>query len=141
MRTLTHSSWRRSFARKGCTRDTNAASIAFAYGLTQVIEPTGEPIAGALGLSDWTSRDLFKPAISIRFGANYIGSQLRRFETPYAALAAYNAGAGHSGRTVVDRSTIGETPADFVEAVDFAETRHYIEIVMTSYAYYRLVHR
>lgn len=119
--------------------DTNAVSIAFAYGLTQVIEPTGEAIAGALGLSDWTTRDLFKPAISIRFGANYIGSQLRRFETPYAALAAYNAGPGNAERW--STATIGQTPADFVEAVDFAETRHYIEMVMTSYAYYRLAHR
>lgn len=119
--------------------DTNAVSIAFAYGLTQVIEPTGEAIAAALGFSDWTTRDLFKPAVSIRFGANYIASQLRRFETPYAALAAYNAGPGNAERW--SNATIGQTPADFVEAVDFAETRHYIEIVMTSYAYYRLAHR
>lgn len=119
--------------------DTNAVSIAFAYGLTQVIEPTGQALADALGVEGWTTDDLFKPAISIRFGANYIGSQLERYGTPYAALAAYNAGPGNAERWV--NGTIGQTPADFVEAVDFAETRHYIEIVMTTYAYYRLAHR
>jgi soluble lytic murein transglycosylase len=119
--------------------DTRAVSIAFAYGLTQVIEPTGQAIADSLGVEGWTTRDLFKPAISIRFGANYIGSQLRRFDSPYAALAAYNAGPGNAERWTA--ATIGQTPADFVEAVDFSETRHYIEIVMSSYAFYRLAHR
>ncbi len=119
--------------------DTNAVSIAFAYGLTQVIEPTGQAIADAIGMQGWTARDLFKPAVSIRFGTNYIGSQLRRFNDPYAALAAYNAGPGNAERWT--NATIGQTPADYVEAVDFAETRHYIEIVMTSYAYYRLAYR
>jgi len=119
--------------------DADAVSFAGAIGLTQVISPTGQAIAAALGFSDWTPDQLTRPAISVRFGAYYIGAQLRRFGNPYQALAAYNGGPGNA--LVWGASASPANPADFTEAITFAETRSYVEHVMTSYAVYRFAHR
>jgi soluble lytic murein transglycosylase len=114
--------------------DPSAGSSAGAMGLTQVIPSTGEAIANALGVASFAPSDLFRPAISLRFGAYYLGGQVRRFGDPYAALAAYNAGPGAAGRWV---GVAGGAPApDFVEAIDFSETHDYVERVMDHYAHY-----
>ncbi|MEZ4494928.1 MAG: lytic transglycosylase domain-containing protein [Dehalococcoidia bacterium] len=119
--------------------DPNALSIANAYGLTQVIPATGESIASALGYADWQVWDLWRPAVSIEFGAYYIGAQLRTFGSPYVALAAYNGGPGHAGvwASIAD----SDDPADFVEAVAFTETQGYVIRVMENYARYRALYR
>ena len=68
---------------------------AGALGLTQVIPSTGEAIAGDLGSADFAASDLFRPNVSLRFGASYLSDQLQAFDgDPYRALAAYNGGPG-----------------------------------------------
>jgi soluble lytic murein transglycosylase len=119
--------------------DPTAGSGAGALGLTQVIPVTGEAIASALGVEGFTPADLFRPAISLRFGANYIGGQLKRFSSPYHALAAYNAGPANASRWAA--ASAGATPADFLEAVDFSETYRYVEFVMEHYARYVRAYR
>ncbi|MEX1102760.1 MAG: lytic transglycosylase domain-containing protein, partial [Dehalococcoidia bacterium] len=117
--------------------DANAGSHAGALGLTQVIPPTGEAIAQSLGV-DFAPADLFRPAVSLKFGANYIAGQLRAFGNPYHALAAYNAGPGNAERWA---NFAGGSPADFAEAVDFAETQGYVISVMEHYAHYMAAYR
>jgi soluble lytic murein transglycosylase len=117
--------------------DADAGSIAGALGLTQVIPPTGEAIAQSLGV-EFAPSDLFRPAVSLRFGANYISGQLRAFGNPYHALAAYNAGPGNAERWA---NLAGSAPADFAEAVDFAETQGYVISVMEHYAHYQAAYR
>jgi soluble lytic murein transglycosylase len=115
--------------------DPDAGSSAGALGLTQVIPPTGEAIADALGIDDFTVDDLFRPQLSLRFGANYIGSQLRAFdENPYHALAAYNGGPGTAANAI---ETAGDDIDLFVEDLEFDETRLYVKLVMENYARYR----
>ena len=82
--------------------------------------------------------DLVRPAVSVRFGAYYLGTQLRRFGDPLAALAAYNAGPGNARRWQEGGSGSG---ADFVEGVDIGETQHYVVAVMEHYAHYRRAYR
>lgn len=114
--------------------DPTALSSAGAIGLTQVIPSTGEGIARALGLTDWKASDLLRPAVSLQFGAYYIGSQLKHYGDPLAALAAYNAGPGNAIRwtTLKDPSNA----ADFIEAIDIPETQNYVQSVMEYYSLY-----
>ncbi len=117
--------------------DASAGSHAGALGLTQVIPTTGEGIARALGVG-FRADDLFRPAVSIRFGAYYLGGQVRRFGSAGAGLAAYNAGPGSIPRwTAAARS---DSLADFVEAIDIEETRRYVELVLEHYAHYRMAY-
>jgi soluble lytic murein transglycosylase len=114
--------------------DPAAGSSAGALGLTQVIPPTGQGIADALGVEGFVADDLFRPSVSLRFGAYYAGEQLRQYQgNALAALAAYNAGPTNAARWLAEASA---TPADFVERVDIPETQHYVEVILEHYAHY-----
>src|SRR5207244_9455601 len=52
--------------------DPEAGSGAGALGLTQVVPGTGEQIAARLGITDFTANDLYRPKISLQFGASYL---------------------------------------------------------------------
>lgn len=114
--------------------DAAAGSSAGALGLTQVIPETGEGIAAALGVKGFVADDLFRPSVSLRFGAYYLAGQIKRFGRPWAALAAYNAGPGNSARWL--EATGNGGAVDFVEHVDYEETAHYVAIVLEHYAHY-----
>ncbi|MBI2767287.1 MAG: transglycosylase SLT domain-containing protein [Chloroflexi bacterium] len=118
--------------------DAAAGSPAGALGLTQVIPETGSAIAQSLGI-DFAAEDLFRPAVSIRFGANYLAGQLRRSGNAYLALAAYNAGPGNADRWAA-RGRLLAAP-DLVESIDIPETKGYVELVMDHYAHYLAAYR
>lgn len=112
-----------------------AVSSADALGLTQVIPDTADGIAAALKEEDFRYLDLFRPNVSIRFGAYYIGTQLNGFGgNERAAVAAYNGGPGNAGSWL---ATAGGDNDVFVETITFAETRSYVELVLENYALYR----
>jgi len=115
--------------------DPLAGSHAGALGLTQVIEPTGRAIAGELGIADFEMRDLYRPALSLRFGAHYIAGQLAEFDgNIYHALAAYNGGPGAALNAI---ELAGDDIDRFVEDLEFDETRLYVRLVVENYARYR----
>ena len=115
--------------------DPAAGSTAGALGLTQVIPQTGAQIAASLGV-EWDVQSLFDPATSLRFGAHYLAAQLEGFDGDLlAALAAYNAGPGNAARWYDQQWLDG--PDGYVDAVDFIETRRYLETVLENYAMYR----
>ncbi|HEY5639564.1 MAG TPA: transglycosylase SLT domain-containing protein, partial [Dehalococcoidia bacterium] len=112
-----------------------AVSPAEAMGLTQVIPPTADGIAEALGEDDFTYLDLFRPNVSIRFGAYYIGTQIEEFGgNERAAVAAYNGGPFNAGSWL---EAAGGDNDVFVETITFSETRAYVELVLENYALYR----
>lgn len=115
--------------------DPAAGSVAGALGLTQVIPPTGEAIAASLGVSEFEASDLFRPAVSLEFGADYLGGQVKRYGDPLLALAAYNAGPGAASRWAAEGA---QSPAELVEVVDFVETRTYVTYIYEAYAHYQL---
>ncbi len=115
--------------------DASAGSSAGALGLTQVIPPTGESIAAALGVRGFVAADLFRPSVSLRFGAYYLAGQIQRYGSPYLALAAYNAGPGSAARWAA-RAGANASGPDVVEAVDISETSDYVEKIMDHYAHY-----
>ena len=113
----------------------DAESSAGALGLTQVIPSTADEIAAQLAEADFTYVDLFRPNVSLRFGARYLGSQLELFDGDIAAaLAAYNGGPGNALRW---REIASGDPDLFLETINFSETRAYVELVLEHYARYR----
>jgi soluble lytic murein transglycosylase len=115
--------------------DPDAGSTAGALGLTQVIEGTGRAIADDLGVFGFSVSDLYRPRLSLRFGASYLADQLAQFDgNAYYALAAYNGGPGTSFNAI---DSAGDDLDLFVEDLEFDETRLYVKLVMQNYARYR----
>jgi soluble lytic murein transglycosylase len=112
-----------------------AESFAAANGLMQVIPTTGQEIRNDLNWPpDYTTADLQKPYVSVRFGTHYLNKQRRFFEGDmYAALAAYNGGAGNS---LIWRERSAGDPDVFFSVINFEETQRYIRTIAANYAIY-----
>ncbi len=111
-----------------------ARSSAAAQGLAQVIPDTGAWIAQRLAWPDFVNEDLYKPYVGLRFGGYYLSQQLANFENQvHAALAAYNAGPGNAARWY---ETAGQNHDAFVDTINFAETRLYLERIYEGFSVY-----
>jgi soluble lytic murein transglycosylase len=127
-----------AFIRQESLFDPRAISPVGALGLTQVLPGTGEEIARELGVNDFASDQLLHAGLNLRFGAKYMADQVRRFDGEiFVAFAAYNAGPAAAARW---RELSGSDADLFFEAIDYAETRHYVEIVSENYAIYRYLY-
>ncbi|MBL6966395.1 MAG: transglycosylase SLT domain-containing protein [Anaerolineales bacterium] len=110
-------------------------SSAGARGLMQIISSTGASIAAQMGWPpDYTDEDLYRPLVSITFGADYLNTQYEYFDDLYVALAAYNGGPGNAA---IWQSLAGDDPDLFVEVIRFEETRRYIKGVYEIFSIYR----
>jgi soluble lytic murein transglycosylase-like protein len=69
-----------------------ARSPVGALGLMQIMPPTGEELAGKLGIRWVGSKLLFEPEINVRLGIAYLRELRQRFGNWPTALAAYNWG-------------------------------------------------
>jgi soluble lytic murein transglycosylase len=120
--------------------DPAATSWAGARGLAQVMPATGQGIAQALGVTGFRETDLYRPDLSIRFGAFYLSRQMTAMNGSIeGALAAYNGGPGNArrwsgGAPITD-------PDLFAERIDFEETRNYVKSVIAQYDVYRRLYR
>jgi soluble lytic murein transglycosylase len=119
--------------------DPRAGSSAGALGLTQVIPSTAQEIAAHLGLDEeFSDQDLFRPAISILFGATYLSEQLEAFDGELApALAAYNGGPGNAGRWL--KAAAGDEDL-FLEEISFDQTRTYVKAVTENLVAYQALY-
>lgn len=117
-----------------------ATSWVGARGLGQVMPETGQGIAQNLEVSDFQLDDLYRPAVSIRFGAFYLGRRIADMEgSVHGALAAYNGGLGNAQRWA-GGSTVAD-PDRFTESIDFAETRGYVRAVYGFWGVYQGMYR
>ena len=101
----------------------------------QVIPSTGQEIHGDLNWPEgYTTADLQKPYVSVRFGTHYLNKQRRFFNGDlYAALAAYNGGAGNS---LIWKERSAGDPDVFFASINFEETQRYIRTIAANYAIY-----
>ncbi len=114
-------------------------SPAGARGLMQLIPPTAERSASALGVEAFGPDRLYDPAVNVRFGTFYLRQLGQQFQDsrPHM-IAAYNAGPD-----IVERwlARGGSMPTDrFVDSVPYTETRCYLRRVLRSYRMYQLVY-
>ena len=132
-----------SLIRRESLYDPDARGFAGEIGLTQVIPLTSGDIAAALREAHDHER-LARPETAIRYGAWYLGAQLRAFDGVVPeALAAYNAGPGSAARWLETAAAAGSGLAPdvavdvFVAMIDFSSTNAYVLSVMESWAAYR----
>jgi soluble lytic murein transglycosylase len=119
--------------------DPLAGSPVGARGLTQVMPATGEAIAHDLAWADFDIDDLYRPSVSLRFGAHYLAEQLDLFEgSVYHALAAYNGGPGNALRW---QRAAGDDVDRFLEEIEFSETKTYVRLVAENLARYRQLYQ
>lgn len=114
-------------------------SSAGARGLMQIIPATGDEIAQALGWPPgYTSNDLYRPQVSIEFGAYYLAKWRDYFDGDLmAALAAYNGGPGNA---MTWRKLAKGDPDLFLEIIRFSETRNYLRGVYEFFGLYRRIY-
>jgi soluble lytic murein transglycosylase len=116
-----------------------AESYAGARGLGQVMPATGEGIARSLEMTDFVLDDLYRPWVSVRFGAYYLSVQLNRFDDQILiALAAYNGGPGN---TLHWLAAAGDDLDLFVEVITASQSRIYLQRVYEQYVTYERLYR
>ncbi len=114
-------------------------SVAGARGLMQIMPATGNEIAQNLGWPpNYTPADLYRPQVSIEFGAYYLAKWRNYFQGDlYAALAAYNGGPGNA---IAWHQLANGDPDLFLEVIRFAETRNYLRGIYEIFGLYRRIY-
>ncbi|HKS28196.1 MAG TPA: transglycosylase SLT domain-containing protein [Pyrinomonadaceae bacterium] len=114
-----------------------ARSNAKAYGLMQLLVPTGAAMARRNGISETiTEQSLYQPRLNIQLGTSYMREQFDKFGRIEYVAVAYNAGPG---RVPQWRSTLPLEMDEFAEAIPFKETRGYVQgVVRNTLQYERL---
>jgi len=116
---------------------TRARSSANAYGLMQVLVPTGRLTARKYGVSrEITAESLYEPRLNIQLGTAYLRDQIDKFGRIEYVAAAYNAGPG---RAVQWKASLPSEIDEWAEAVPIKETRGYVQgVVRNRLQYLRL---
>jgi soluble lytic murein transglycosylase len=114
-----------------------ARSSANAYGLMQVLVPTGRLTAKKYGVGrEITAESLYEPRLNIQLGTAYLKDQIDKFGKIEYVAAAYNAGPG---RAVQWKASLPLELDEWAEAVPFKETRGYVQgVVRNRLQYLRL---
>ena len=117
--------------------DPRATSPAKAYGLMQLLVPTGTSLARKYGIDrSITVESLYEPRLNIQLGTAYMRDQFDKFGRIEYVAVAYNAGPG---RVPQWRATLPLEIDEFAEAIPFKETRGYVQgVVRNTLQYERL---
>ena len=114
--------------------DPHARSPAKAYGLMQLLVPTGASMARKYGIDrEVTPETLFEPRLNIQLGTGYMRDQFDKFGRIEYVAIAYNAGPG---RVPQWRATLPLEMDEFAEAIPFKETRGYVQGVVRNMLQY-----
>ncbi|MEO0376197.1 MAG: lytic transglycosylase domain-containing protein [Cyanobacteria bacterium P01_A01_bin.17] len=104
-------------------------SVAGAVGLMQVLPSTAEQTSQQIGLQDYEITDVDD---NINLGTAYFDYTHQLYDqNSMLAIASYNAGPGNVAKWLRERPN---TSADeFIEAIPFPETNHYVKVVLENY--------
>ena len=116
--------------------DRRAVSRVGAIGLMQVMPTTANAVAQRHRLPSVEREDLFDQETNIRIGARYVEQLLQAFSGNLVqTIAAYNAGPTAVENWVA--ANRGRSEEEFVELIQYQETRQYVKRVLRSYKEYR----
>lgn len=115
--------------------DWRAVSRVGAIGLMQVMPATANAVAQQHRLPSLSREDLFDQEVNIRIGTWYVAQLFTQFSgNVVQTIAAYNAGPIAVGNwTAIYR---GLSEDEFVELIQYQETRQYVKRVLRSYKEY-----
>lgn len=124
-----------ALARRESGLNPRARSKVGARGLMQLMPATARNVAKRQGVAYRGTKTLYEPEVNILLGTRYYAGLLERYDgNRVKALAAYNAGPSR-----VSRWLSGEQAMDqWVDSLPFAETREYVQAVLTYHVIYRL---
>jgi len=126
-----------ALARQESLFDPMACSSADARGLMQLLPSTAERIAGQSGVS-LTRIDLYEPSVNIELGSTNLKMLLEMFGgDEFKAIAAYNGGEDAVHRWV---ERYGGADDEWVENIEYAETRNYVKKVVGGMREYRMLY-
>ncbi len=115
--------------------DWRAVSRVGAIGLMQVMPATASAVAQRHHLPGITREDLFDQETNIRIGVRYVEQLLMQFSGNLVqTIAAYNAGPMVVGSWAA--AYRGRSEDEFVELIQYQETRQYVKRVLRSYKEY-----
>jgi len=116
-----------------------AKSASAARGMMQFISATAADIASQLGKRSFRDEELYDPAVSILFGAQYISNLFKKFPNmPQAVAASYNGGDENVARWIARARS---NDADrYVPEIGFAQTKDYVYRVMANYRAYQTLY-
>ncbi|AFL76346.1 soluble lytic murein transglycosylase-like protein [Thiocystis violascens DSM 198] len=109
------------------------ASNAGAIGLMQLMPATAAEVAADLDLDAPSRWSLLDPALNIALGSSYLARMRDRFGHAALATAAYNAGPSRVARWLPEDCLDADL---WIARIPFAETRAYVERVLT----YRVIY-
>jgi soluble lytic murein transglycosylase len=117
--------------------DPRARSSARAYGLMQLLVPTGASVARKYGIDrEVTEQSLYEPRLNIQLGTGYMRDQFDKYGRIEYVAVAYNAGPG---RVPQWRASLPLEIDEFTEAIPIKETRGYVQgVVRNTLQYERL---
>lgn len=115
--------------------DWRAVSRVGAIGLMQVMPATANAVAQQHRLPRLSREDLFDQEINIRIGTRYVEQLFTQFAgNVVQTIAAYNAGPIVVGAWAATYGGLSED--EFVELIQYPETRQYVKRVLRSYKEY-----
>mgnify|MGYP006202017007 CR=1 FL=1 len=112
-------------------------SHAGAYGLMQIMPPTGKELAGRLRIP-FADKRLENPEINIRLGTLYFSRLVEQFGGAHFALASYNAGENRVVRWKAERPGLDQD--EFIDDIPFPETQNYVKRILGTAEDYRALY-
>ena len=109
-------------------------SHAGAYGLMQMMPPTGRQYARKLKLR-YSLRLLTTPETNIRMGTMYFADKIREFGAVHLALASYNAGETPVYRWMRENPDLPQD--EFIDNIPYPETQQYVKRLLGTAEDYR----
>lgn len=117
--------------------DPNARSGSDARGLMQLLPATADAVARRNGIAQG-GMNLFNPQINVELGSIYLKELFQMFGgDPFRAVAAYN--AGEHAVQKWDSKFHGDDD-EWVENIEYRETRDYVKKVLGGQREYRLLY-
>lgn len=113
-----------------------AKSPAAARGLLQLVVDTASKYARRAGINNLQDDDLYRPAVSILIGSEYLSELTRLFpDMPEAVIASYNGGEDNVARWL--KRSGHQDGGILASEVGFSETKGYVFKVMANYRAYK----